>query len=83
MFVIIENLENLIKAKLTAFPKFLNKLQIKIDNNEQLTGIDIIALVDRIVRTEKFINDFDNIQLNIDLNSNNLEGEYIEREQFE
>lgn len=85
----MENLGNLIKnrraikAKLTAFSKFVIKLQVKIDNDEQLAGIDLIALEDSIARTENFLNDFDYIKLNIELNSNNLEGEYIQREQFE
>ncbi|KAJ8954661.1 hypothetical protein NQ317_012930 [Molorchus minor] len=68
-----------LKARVTHLSNFIKNLQ----SSEEIDEIDIIELEQRLARSELLIREFDEVQIAIESQDENPEGQYEEREKFE
>ncbi|KAK9679940.1 hypothetical protein QE152_g39548 [Popillia japonica] len=74
-----KNKRGALKAKLTTFSKFMKSIQDK----QKLDEVDVIQIKERLNKVYTIIDEFEEIQMNIESQSENIETEQGERQMFE
>ncbi|KAK9703280.1 Protein of unknown function (DUF1759) [Popillia japonica] len=76
-----KNKRGALKAKLTTFSKFMKSIQDK--QKGKVDEVDVIQIKERLNKVYTIIDEFEEIQMNIESQSENIETEQGERQMFE